>query len=61
MAGHVLRGFENAVAGLPLRVGDRGTWTWGCQFAPDGNLGIKACVNTEPFHGTTPTPSRPAA
>jgi hypothetical protein len=33
-----------------------GTWTWGCQFAPDGNLGIKACVNTEPFHGSYPHP-----
>lgn len=31
-----------------------GTWTWGCQFATGGNLDIKACVNTEPFHGSYP-------
>lgn len=33
-----------------------GTWTWGCQFAPDRSLDIHASVEDAPFHGDYPYP-----
>jgi hypothetical protein len=28
-----------------------GTWTWNCQFSPNGEFRINACVEEKPFHG----------
>ena len=31
-----------------------GTWTWGCQFSEDGELNVRGCLKSEPFHGSYP-------
>jgi len=31
-----------------------GTWTWGCEFAEDGELFVHGCLQNEPFHGSYP-------